>query len=62
MKHKCIVNSLLTILETANINLQQKLFKVTEKGCREEGYTHVLDNWGERWEVKWILTYKYKIK
>jgi hypothetical protein len=61
MKNKDIINSLLTILETANINHQQKLFKVTEKVCREEGYTHVFDNWING-EVNWILSYKHESK
>jgi|GEM_PF-5051391 len=43
MKPKEIIKTLLKILETADIKLQQKLFKIVEKVFRKEGYSNVFD-------------------
>ncbi|NIM46831.1 MAG: hypothetical protein GTN40_01590 [Candidatus Aenigmarchaeota archaeon] len=45
MKKKELIKTLLRILEDANIKTQQKLFKLTEKIFRKEGYCYVFDSW-----------------
>ncbi len=57
MKPKEIIKTLLKILETADIKLQQKLFKIVEKVFRKEGYSNVFDSWRHD-QIKFIKNFK----
>lgn len=53
-----LISSLLEILDTANIKMQQQLLNLTENLCREEGYDETLDNWGS--DLHWMKKYARK--
>lgn len=52
-----LIDALIEILETGNVEAQKKLFKKMEEVCREEGYGDVFDSWGK--SIEWMKNFEY---
>ncbi|MFX1364820.1 MAG: nucleotidyltransferase domain-containing protein [Promethearchaeota archaeon] len=55
-----IIETLMNMLETADLKIQQNLMRITEEMCREEGYGFQFDDWGEKYQ--WMINFKLEDK
>jgi predicted nucleotidyltransferase len=53
-----LIKLLLKILDEADYKTQQRLMKITENICREEGFGFQFDSWGD--EYTWMMTFNPK--
>jgi len=55
-----LLGSLLQIIETGTISVQQRMLSEVERMARADGYGSVLDGWG--WRLEWMKEFALDIQ